>query len=656
MYSIISSLFSKYSKTFISKWTILLLDIILVSTLFPLAVLIRNNFELGEIDIQQVLWRSCIISGIYNICFLSFGSFKSIVRQTGLKDAFIVTKAALIGFFIAIGISLFSSNFLKIELLSFSKGALIIHFLISLFFLLGFRFLVKATFFRFRQLVHLPQSIPVIIFGSGELGGITKNSLEKEISKDYKLHSFIDDNISKQGKRSDGVIIQSVGAALNKEYIEKHGIKQVIIAINNLQKDRRKEIIEQCIALDVQVKIVPPVESWIQNDFAYQEIKPVAIEDLLGREPINLDNETISIELNDKCILISGAAGSIGSEIARQVIHYRPSKIVLVDQAESPLYDLQMELKRKCSNLFDLCEFVILDVTRYQSLDELLGRIRPDIIYHSAAYKHVPLMEQFPEQAARVNIMGTRNLADLACKYEVNKFVMVSTDKAINPTNVMGATKRAAEMYVQSKNIKGFYKTNFITTRFGNVLGSNGSVVPQFKKQIEEGGPVMVTHPDITRYFMTIAEACNLVLEAGAIGCNSQILVFDMGQPIKIVDLATKMIRLMGLEPDKDIKIEYSGLRPGEKLVEELISSLEENLPTHHPKIMISKTAAKSNLVVTEGISKIEKAIYSNSAWEVVQYLKLLVPDFVSNNSKYEALDKEPKTLFEDSGKKKVSQ
>lgn len=656
MYSMISSLFSKYSKTFISKWTILFLDIILVSTLYPLAVVIRNNFELGEIDIKQTLLRSCIISAIYTISFLCFGSYKSIVRQTGLKDAFIVTKAALIGCISALVISLVSSNFLGIELLALSKGAVIIHFLISLFFLLGFRFLVKASFFRFRQMIRLPHSIPVIIFGSGELGGITRNSLEKEISKEYKLHSFIDDNVSKQGKRSDGVIIQSAEAALNKEYIDKHGIKQVIIAINNLQKERRKEIIEQCMALDVQVKIVPPVESWIQNDFAYQEIKPVAIEDLLGREPINLNNETISIELNEKCIMISGAAGSIGSEIARQVIYYRPSKVILVDQAESALYELQMELKRKCSGeLFNLCEFVILDITRYQSLDELLGRIRPDIIYHSAAYKHVPLMEQFPEQAARVNIMGTRNLTDLACKYEVSKFVMVSTDKAINPTNVMGATKRAAEMYVQSKNIKGFYKTSFITTRFGNVLGSNGSVVPQFKKQIEEGGPVMVTHPDITRYFMTISEACNLVLEAGAIGCNSQILVFDMGQPIKIIDLATKMIRLMGLEPDKDIKIEFSGLRPGEKLVEELISSLEENLPTHHPKILISKTAAKNNLIVTEGISKIEKAIYSNSAWEVVKYLKLLVPEFVSNNSKYEILDQAPTNLIEDTGMKKVS-
>ncbi len=643
MNSLLTYLFKKYSGKFLSKWTVLAIDVITVVLLYPIAVIIRNNFEFSHIDYVLTLERTISIIAVYLLSFIAFGSFKSVIRQTGIADSYIIAKSTLTASLSLIGISLFIQSIgVNIDILSISRSVIIIHFLISLTSLIAFRFFIKAVFHKVRQLEQLKNETVVMIYGSGEMGEITRHSLERELQKKYRVQCFIDDNTTKQGKKQNGIPVLSADVALKAQFVNKHRINQVIIAINKLSKEKRKSIIEDCIKLNVETKIVPAIESWIQNDFSPKEIKRVAIEDLLGREPISLSNSTICKELDKKVILITGAAGSIGSEIARQVIAYNPSKVVMVDQAESPLYDLQMFLERKHPDKADRLVFIVADVTRFQHISSIVGNNKPDIIYHAAAYKHVPLMEQYPIEAARVNLIGTRNLADIACKFDVSKFVLVSTDKAINPTNVMGATKRAAEIYVQSKNASGVCSTKFITTRFGNVLGSNGSVVPLFKKQIEEGGPVCVTHPDVMRYFMTIPEACNLVLEAGAIGKNGQILVFDMGQSVKILHLAEKMIRLMGKEPHKDIKIEFTGLRPGEKLIEEVVSNQEENLPTHHPKIMISKTKVQNYINVLENIAKIEKMIFGHNEWGTVKQIKQMVPEFISNNSNFSILDKNP--------------
>jgi FlaA1/EpsC-like NDP-sugar epimerase len=639
MSGVLKSFLLKYSDTFLSRWTVLLIDSSHVFICYFLAIIIRNNFELQTINWDLSINRSIYVTASYVFFFLIFGSYKSVIRQTGIKDSTILMNATLASIILNLSIALFADYYPLIEVLNFSKSVLIIHFLLTLFSLLVFRFVVKGLFFKFQQIVTARKSIPVLIYGSGALGDMTRKSLEADKNKTYRVAYFLDDNVSKQGKRLDGVMVLAPDVALTSNFLKIHNIQQIILSINKMDKIKRKTIIEKCISLDLKVKVVPSIESWIREDFSFKSIKPIVIEDLLGRDPIDLDNPALAQEITGRRILITGAAGSIGSEIARQVVQYYPKQLVLIDKSESALYELQMEVSRKWPKAFLNCQFIISDITRYQVIEEIFKKCTPQVIYHAAAYKHVPLMEQFPIEAARVNIIGTRNVADLACKYDTEKFIMVSTDKAINPTNVMGATKRVAEMYIQSKNIKGFFRTSFITTRFGNVLGSNGSVVPQFKKQIEEGGPVTITHPEITRYFMTISEACNLVLEAGAIGSNSQILVFDMGQCVKIVDLAENMIRLMGLEPYKDIDLKFTGLRPGEKLKEELISSAEENVQTHHPKIMISKSVRKDNFNISEGVSLIEKAVFAMDAWEVVMHIKQLVPEFISNNSIYGKLD-----------------
>jgi FlaA1/EpsC-like NDP-sugar epimerase len=422
------------------------------------------------------------------------------------------------------------------------------------------------------------------------------------------------------------------------EIVDKHQVKKAIIAVKNLSPGRKKAFIEQCLEKNIGVMEVAPTETWLEGDVSSVKLKNIRIEDLLNRPTIKLDARKLDGVLQSKTILVTGAAGSIGAEIARQLIQYQPAEIILLDQAESPLVELDLEIKESLN--YNNTTAIVADVRDYIRIKRVFEAHRPAIVFHAAAYKHVPIMEHFPAEAVQINVRGSKNLADLSVDFNVEKFVLVSTDKAVNPTNVMGASKRIAEIYTQSL----FYNarsTQFVTTRFGNVLGSNGSVIPRFSRQIEAGGPITVTHPDITRYFMTIPEACQLVLEAGAMGNGGEIFVFDMGEPVRIVELAEKMVQLTGLTPYVDIEIRFSGLRPGEKIYEELLNDKETTLPTHHEKIMRAKVREYNFAEVNAKIDHLFKLALEADNLEVVRQMKLIVPEFVSDNSVYQQLDEE---------------
>ncbi|MDI9536055.1 MAG: nucleoside-diphosphate sugar epimerase/dehydratase, partial [Bacteroidota bacterium] len=399
---------------------------------------------------------------------------------------------------------------------------------------------------------------------------------------------------------------------------------------------RKNYVIDTCLDRDVEVKTIPYLTSLLSDSFSLSQLKNIRIEDLLERPEIKMDKDGIRKNHLNKTVLITGAAGSIGSELVRQIIRFLPSKVLLLDIAESPLYDIELEIRENFK--FNNIEIIIGDVRNKDLINYIFEKYKPDFVYHAAAYKHVPMMENHPNEAVKTNVKGTKVVAEAAIKYKTRKFVMVSTDKAVNPTNVMGASKRIAEIVVQS--LSKTSETQFVTTRFGNVLGSNGSVIPRFRKQIEAGGPVTVTDPEITRYFMTIPEACQLVLEAGNMGEGGEVFIFDMGKPVKIINLAKKMISLSGLKPGKDIQISITGLRPGEKLYEELLANKENTLPTYHPQIMIAKLKEyDADEVLPEINMLIENAIEKNDNFELVKKMKEIVPEFISKNSVYEVLD-----------------
>ena len=413
----------------------------------------------------------------------------------------------------------------------------------------------------------------------------------------------------------------------------------LILSNNVLTKSEQLLLVDECLENNVKLLTIPVISDWNSQKNISKRIKTFEIQDLLNRDEIVLDNIKISNKVSNKVILITGAAGSIGSEIVRQIIHFSPSKIILLDQAETPLHQLTLELNHIDLEIIP----VIVDVRNKEQLENVFQEYEPEFVFHAAAYKHVPLMEKNPNQAVFTNVLGSKNLADLAVKYKVERFVLISTDKAVNPSNIMGASKRIAEKYVQSLSIyldqMGESSTKFITTRFGNVLGSNGSVVPLFTKQINAGGPITITHPDIIRYFMTIPEACQLVLEAGAMGKGSEIFIFDMGKPVKIIDLAHKMIKLAGFIPEEEIKIEVVGLRPGEKLFEELLTNASTTLPTHHQKIMIAKDSTENYISLNEDVLELIELANENKSDALVIKMKQIVPEFISLNSKFEMFD-----------------
>lgn len=636
----IKRLLRNYSDRFLSRWVVLLFDVAVSMLALPMAALVRNQFDYLSINPYALQYQALEVGLVMLLLTLITGAHSGIIRHTSERDALKVLQATFgtfvfLAIFSTIGYALGRGHWSFIP-----RSILLVHFMLTAFMLLGSRFMVKLTYIRFIESTEVKKK-RVIIYGAGASGLITKNTLKQDTSRHYEVVAFIDDNPNKIGKSLEGIVVYSSDKVLNNGFLEKHEVQEIIISIQALSPDRRRAIVERCIEKGVDVKVVPPVDKWIHGELSTKQIRNVRIEELLEREPIKLNSLNVSKELKGKVVLVTGAAGSIGSEIARQVAHYGPARLVMLDQAESALYDLEQELKQ-LPIPFAICEFVIADVTNKQRIQKVFNHYRPHVVYHAAAYKHVPLMEVNPTEAISVNVLGTRTVVDLSCEFQAEKFVMVSTDKAVNPTNVMGASKRAAEIYVQAK-AQGCelanHKTQFITTRFGNVLGSNGSVIPLFKKQIENGGPITVTHPDITRYFMTIPEACNLVLEAGAMGNGGEIYVFDMGRSVKIIDLAKKMIRLSGLQEGRDIKIEYTGLRPGEKLYEELLADEENTKATHHPKIMIANTRDNDPESVDYRLRDLESRVARGDNMELVRSLKALVPEYKSQNSEFELLD-----------------
>ncbi len=613
------------------RWIIFTIDLLISIFSLLLAYLLRFNFNIPPTYIETFVYIFPIVLSLRVASFFLFKTYSGIIRYTSTIDMqrifVVVTGVSLLAATLN-GISFYFIN--HSFLIPFS--VVIIEYLCTMFLMIAFRITVKLIYFEFKNASKDKKRI--VIYGAAVEGIVTKRTLERDEDHKYKVVAFIADKKTKIGKKIEGVSIHPIERL---EYlIENEEIDEIIIAVNNLAKTRKQEIVERALTKNVKVLHVPPVKNWINDELSSNQIQEVKIEDLLGREPIHLDSINIKGQLSEKTVLITGAAGSIGAEIVRQVSHFFPSKLILLDQAESPLYEIENEIKEQFGE--NLCEIVVADVANIARMESVYKTFRPDVVYHCAAYKHVPIMEDNPSEAVLTNILGTKIMVDLADNYKVDAFVMVSTDKAVNPTNVMGASKRVAEIYAQSKS--KISKTKFITTRFGNVLGSNGSVIPLFKRQISNGGPVCVTHPEITRYFMTIPEACQLVLEAGAMGAGGEIFIFDMGSPIKIIDLAKKMIKLSGLKVGKDIEIKITGLRSGEKLYEELMSNAENTIPTHHPEIMIGKVRDYNIEDIEDDINSLIDSPSDKDNFELVGKIKKLVPEFISQNSIYAKLDK----------------
>ncbi|MBT8318243.1 MAG: polysaccharide biosynthesis protein [Lutibacter sp.] len=623
-------LFKKIARRNIPRWIVLLIDIYIVINTFVLSYLIRFNFSF-TFDTSKLLLQIPLVIVAALIAFVLVGSYKGIIRHTGFKDSMNVSIASFIilallgGVVIVNKYASIQSNF------TIPRSILVIHFLLNVLVLIFSRYLFKEVYYYVMSGFEVHKK--VIIYGAGEAGMLVYSLLTNDKKINSNVIAFIDDDKRKARKKMNGILVYDA-AQIDEDFILDKQVDEIIISIQNIRPSRLLEIVDRLSKLPSKVKIVPPVQSWMDGNLNPKQIQAVKIEDLLGRQPISLNNPTLQKEFENKVILVTGAAGSIGSEIIRQISTFNVKNLILVDQAESDLYNLQQSfIHKQVGNI----TAIVADIRNATRMEGLIKEYQPAIIFHAAAYKHVPFMEDNPSEALNTNVVGTKILVDLALQYQVEKFVFISTDKAVNPTNIMGASKRVAEMYINFNNDKG--STKFITTRFGNVLGSNGSVIPLFQSQIKRGGPITVTHKDITRYFMTIPEACQLVLEAGCMGKGGEIFVFDMGDSIKIFDLALNMIRLSGFNFPADIDIKIIGLRPGEKIYEELLCDGENTQTTYHDKIMIAKVK-KMDFEKTN--HKIEElcALHETLNFEdIVLRMKKIVPEFISNNSKYEVLD-----------------
>ncbi len=620
-------LFQNYS---LPRWMVFGMDNFSVFLTFLFAYLLRFNFVLEDFSYRLAINQALIALCVYAAFALVFRSFSGLIRHTTIIDIFHVLVSTSFSLMALLSLTHFSRMIGWSENLNIPISIILIHYVTITLYLFFVRIVIKVVY----QLITSASGDKkrVLIFGAGALGVIVKRVIQSDVKSEYQIAGFLDNNKKLQGKKINGIPVYNP-KILSAEFLQKQKVMTLIFAINDISPSEKSQIIRSALNMGIEVRETPSGDTWLDGKLQIKQIQKVKLEDLLGRDPIKLNMKRISIGLTGKTILVTGAAGSIGSEIVRQLMRFKIKKLILVDQAETPVFHLEYELRAKCNDI--MVELILADVTNFEKMKQVFQEYHPEIVFHAAAYKHVPLMEQNPHEAFRVNIGGIEIITELSVKNGVKKFVLISTDKAVNPTNVMGASKRICEMVVQMKAQQKDIKTQFVITRFGNVLGSNGSVIPIFSKQIEEGGPLTVTHPEITRYFMTIPEACQLVLEAGFMGKGGEIFVFEMGKPIKIADLAHQMIRLSGLVPEKDIKVVFTGLRPGEKIHEELLTENENTIPTHHPKIKIARVQGFNNKELITKINTLGISLYSLSKQEVIDFFVQYVPEFNSTNHNY---------------------
>jgi len=635
----IQNFLTNKADRYASKWLVLLIDVAIVLVSFVLSYLIRFNLTFN-FDVEKLFIQIPWICFMFLCSFLVIGSYKGVVRHVGVQDVYNLFNAICLASILIIFLVIFNNKYQIAEDFTIPLSIIIINSLISFIALVTSRFLFKALFLNVFNQNRISGSKNVVIYGAGESGILTHGTITNHSKSNVKVLGYVDYDKKKIGKVINGVTVYAP-EVLTKEFIERKGISEVIFCIQGISNKGLKNLVEGLVDFPVSVKIVPPVEDWINGELKVSQIKNIQIEDLLNRAPIDINNVNIERELHNKTVLVTGGAGSIGSELVRQICNFKYKSLIIIDQAESALYDLQQELKQKGFRNFIP---IVGDVRDKKRMNMLFEEYKPNMVFHAAAYKHVPLMEQNSYEAIKINIAGTKNIVDLATEHKVDKFVLVSTDKAVNPTNIMGASKRIAEIYVSCLQQQS--DTRYIITRFGNVLGSNGSVIPLFRKQIEKGGPLTLTHKDITRFFMTIPEASQLVLEAGSMGIGGEIFIFDMGESVKIFDLAKNMIKLSGLQYPEDIDITITGLRPGEKLYEELLANGENTLPTYHKKIKISKTR---DLDYGKLRSLIDELCIANTFFgeNTVKLMKQIVPEFISNNSEFCELDRKESVTFE---------
>ncbi len=593
--------------------------------------MLRFNFHIPEVELPSM---PKVVAAVLIIRALSFAiakSYAGIIRYTTTDDAFRIIIVNLSTAFLLGIINLISFYFVN-SLYFIPFSIIIIDLILITMLMIFFRLLVKMAYLEIRSASKEKKN--VIIYGAGQEGVIAKEALNRDAGASYKVQAFVDANPKNSGKKIEGVTIHNIKEL--KRLLEINDISLFIIADSKSSRSQKEQLVDICLKHEIQLMSVPPISQWVDGILSFSQIRKVKIEDLLGREEIKLNEEEVKHELQNKNILITGAAGSIGSELFRQVARFQPGKLILLDQAETPLFHIELEsVQRELTNT----SIHIADIRNKEGLKRIFEKEKPDYIFHAAAYKHVPMMENNPLEAFETNVLGTKNLADLSMEFGLSKFVMISTDKAVNPTNVMGASKRLAEIYTQSSDQAN--KTRFVTTRFGNVLGSNGSVIPLFRKQIENGGPITITHPDITRFFMTIPEACQLVLQAAAIGKGGEIFVFDMGESVKIKELADKMLQLSGLEEGRDIKITYTGLRPGEKLYEELLNDRENTLATHHEKIMKASISPYPKEHFLPDFEELSSIFRQGNVDALIRKMKQIIPEYISQNSRFSNLDKQ---------------
>lgn len=627
--------FHRYlSSKVLPIWTILLIDVFIIVIASLLAYALRYDFRslfLESSSIEKTIIWSVVVNLIF---FRVFRTYSNVLRFSSFIDIIRIFVALTVSYVLLMLLSVFAGDNMPGMI---APVSVLFMAYVSSFAMMACSRVIVKTFF---ELINFDgrHSVNVFIYGAKEAGVNIAKALRVNLRNHYRLRGFIADEPELIGKVMMGVKVYPNDENII-DVLNERRAHTLIISPAKMEELKKSDMADRLLANGIKLMTAPPLSDWNAQTLNKNQLKEIQIEDLLQRDPIVIDIQKVASHLEGKRVMITGAAGSIGSEIMRQVASFNPYKLILIDQAETPLHDIRLELQDRWRDID--AETIVADISNAPRMEAIFKEFRPQYIFHAAAYKHVPMMEDNVSEAIQTNVYGTRTVADLAVKYGAEKFVMISTDKAVNPTNVMGCSKRICEIYVQSLAKKlqkqGGHVTQFITTRFGNVLGSNGSVIPRFRDQIQRGGPVTVTHPEIIRYFMTIPEACRLVLEAGSMGNGGEIYIFDMGRPVKIVDLAKRMISLSGRT---DVKIEFTGLRHGEKLYEELLNVKELTKPTYHEKIMIATVREYDYDEVKDRIRHLIDVSYTYDQMKIVAAMKDLVPEFISKNSCFEVLDK----------------